>query len=195
MKFRFTVLALALLAIWSFVLHWFPIPDKWMNWGHTAVSAVASILLGLMAAIYVYEYQKSDAENEKRAQLKILLLAELKSTVESLTISDIRYFKDRQGIAPNLPHDIFYENIQPLILEEAGRTNLFETEKSAQMLRLARLMRTYNSEVGNIHSLIFLRVPGYNPQALVDIIGKQIELMRQKILAETNLLQKGLEKK
>lgn len=180
--------AVALVVAWTVAIHCWSIPDKWSAWGHTLVSTFASVMLGVVAAMWIYDFQKTSEEEANRKQLRTLLYSELRDSLTKLSTSDFRYFKERGGIAPNLKHDIFYSNVNPLILEEAGKSNLFESSHIASMLKLAREMRTYNAEVSQVHDLIFLRVPGYNPQALVDIQGAQIERIRVEIVNEAKSL-------
>lgn len=127
------------------------------DWFNTLISTAASVIFALVIGLILFHYQTREADRAKKEQLVELLRIELdevrrvienSQTVvpdEALETTEISFTSHAMYVSLHYTH--------PLIVEEAARSGLFDTEQTAEMLALARNMRSHNLRVQEITAL------------------------------------------
>jgi uncharacterized membrane protein YraQ (UPF0718 family) len=122
-----------------------------LGWFNTLISTAASVIFALIIGVILFHYQANEADRKKRANLVQLLKAELGAvrrmiensrTVvpdEALETTETSFHSHVMHVSLHYTH--------PLIVEEAVRSGLFDEAQTAEMLALARNMRSHNLRV------------------------------------------------
>jgi energy-converting hydrogenase A subunit M len=107
-------------------------PEDLIGWFSTLASTVASVWAALVLGLFLFQHQTQATDRKKKEELEKLLKTELGEV--SRLMGRLRTDKTRYVL--HFTH--------PLIVEEAARSGLFDTEQTSVMLTLARLMRQHN---------------------------------------------------
>lgn len=130
-------------------------PSEAWNWWHSFVATLVSILMGVTIAIFLFQAeQRTVTKAEKQRHLSLLRL-ELSGIRRTLLDTNRSNISVHSGV--RLPAQVTY--IQPLILEEAGRSGLFDDNTSFMMIDLSGSMRMFNKKT----------------QVLLDLLGSSKE--------------------
>jgi len=108
------------------------LPDGLIGWLSTLVSTVASVWAALVLGLILFQHQIQVTDRKKKEELEELLKTELGEVRRLLEM----YRTDKTQYVLHFTH--------PLIVEEAARSGLFDTEQTSEMLILARMMRQHN---------------------------------------------------
>jgi hypothetical protein len=143
LRLNITLLAVlvgVLVAVYTLVVLLFA-PDELLGWVSTLVSTIASVWAALLIGLILFQHQTQETDRKKKEELAELLKTEL-SEVRRLIE---KYRTDVPDGAPT-SHGMRYvlHYTHPLIVEEAARSGLFDTEQTSVMLTLARIMRQHN---------------------------------------------------
>lgn len=111
------------------------------SWWHGFISTLVSVLLGVAVGVYMFKYQSGQTDKTQKCKLLSLLNAELSDTHRALSLPDEQKMKLIVGSTNYLVLVVY---IQPLVLEEAARSNLFEPRETEEMLLTARSMKLFN---------------------------------------------------
>ena len=112
------------------------------SWWHGLMSTLVSVLLGVAVAVLLFHYQSNLTEQSNRDRYTSLLKSELTDCHNYLSDS-----KHTTASISTTNYYVVYTYVQPLILEEAAKSNLFSPRDTENMLHLARKMRLYNLNV------------------------------------------------
>src|SRR5215218_4033982 len=107
-------------------------PDELLGWVSTLVSTITSVWAALLIGLILFQHQTQETDRKKREELAELLKTELGEVRRLLEM----YRTDKTQYVLHFTH--------PLIVEEAARSGLFDTEQTSEMLILARMMRQHN---------------------------------------------------
>jgi hypothetical protein len=116
-------------------------PDELLGWFSTLVSTVASVWAALLIGLILFQHQTQEADRKKKEELEKLLkteLSEVRRPMEKLRTN----VPDGAPTSHGMQYVLHYTH--PLIVEEAARSGLFDTEQTSVMLTLARNMRQHN---------------------------------------------------
>jgi hypothetical protein len=143
LRLNITLLAVlvgVLVAVYTLVVLLFA-PDELLGWVSTLVSTIASVWAALLIGLILFQHQTQETDRKKKEELAELLKTEL-SEVRRLIE---KYRTDVPDGAPT-SHGMRYvlHYTHPLIVEEAARSGLFDTEQTSVMLTLARIMSQHN---------------------------------------------------
>jgi hypothetical protein len=133
------VLAAALVGVYTLVVLLFA-PDDLLGWLSTLVSTVASVWGALVIGLILFQHQTQETDRKKRKELAQLLKTEL-SEVRRLIEKYRTDVPDGAQTSHGMQYVLHYTH--PLIVEEAARSGLFDTEQTSVMLTLARNMRQH----------------------------------------------------
>src|SRR5215203_1130564 len=108
-------------------------PGDLLSWLNTLVSTVASVWAALLIGLILFQHQTQETDRKKKEEL-----AELHKT----ELGEVRRLIRR--LRTDVPDRYVLHYTHPLIVEEAARSGLFDTEQTSEMLILARIMRQHN---------------------------------------------------
>jgi hypothetical protein len=123
-------------------------PGNLIGWFNTLLSTLVSVLAALFIGLVLFQYQTQETDRKKKEQLAGLLKTELGKVRHDI--------ERRRTVVPDealettknffTSHEMQYvlHYTHPLIVEEAARSGLFDTEQTSEMLVLARNMRQHN---------------------------------------------------
>ncbi len=134
------VLVAALVGVYAVAVLLFA-PDDLLGWVSTLVSTVASVWGALVIGLILFELQTQETDRKKKKELAQLLKTEL-SEVRRLIETYRTDVPDGAQTSHRMQYVLHYTH--PLIVEEAARSGLFDTERTSVMLTLARYMRQHN---------------------------------------------------
>ncbi len=164
------------------------IPGEIWGWYHSLISAVVSISIGISIAIGIFYYQTKVTDKEKKNQLRNLLSAEISDSIRILENGEPMVFS-----LPNSTEKVVVTFIQPLVLEDAFRSGLFNLVETENMIHLARKIRMYNLKVSHLYSVIS-NLTNINSENIIRQAVKNVEDSRKAIIESsvTLLKQMGL---
>jgi hypothetical protein len=134
------VLVGILVAVYTLVVLLFA-PGDLLGWVSTLVSTVASVWAALIIGLILFQQQTQATDRRKKEELEKLLKTEL-SEVRRLIEKYRTHVPDGAPTSHGMQYVLHYTH--PLIVEEAARSGLFDTEQTSVMLTLARDMRQHN---------------------------------------------------
>jgi hypothetical protein len=123
-------------------------PGDLIGWLNTLVSTVASVWAALLIGLILFQHQTQVTDRKKKEELAELLkteLGEVRGMLErSRTVVPDEALETTESsfTAHKMEVSVLYTH--PLIVEEAARSGLFDTEQTAEMLHLARNMEYHN---------------------------------------------------
>src|SRR5215203_4270131 len=123
-------------------------PGDLLGWLNTLVSTVASVWAALLIGLILFQHQTQETDRKKKEELAELLKTELGEVHRVIE----KYRTDVPDEALETTENSFTSHAMqyvlhythPLIVEEAARSGLFDTEQTSEMLVLARTMRQHN---------------------------------------------------
>ncbi len=121
-------------------------------WG--AISTFIATLISVIGAFFIgvglYNSQVRIADAKRVEQLSEVLVSELSGTIDALKRAA------EHKVEPPSPQwdTVPVTYVQPIILEDAARSGLFNTEVTKKMLLLARTVHLYNLRVSQLFSLL-----------------------------------------
>jgi hypothetical protein len=123
-------------------------PSDLIGWFSTLISTVASVWAALLIGLILFQHQTQETDRKKKAELEELLGTELGEVRR--VIARWRTVVPEEALETTAnsftSHELQYvlHYTHPLIVEEAARSGLFDTEQTSEMLVLARMMRQHN---------------------------------------------------
>src|SRR5215208_518057 len=123
-------------------------PGDLLGWVSTLVSTVASVWAALLIGLILFQHQTQETDRKMKEELAELLKTELGEVRRVIG----RLRTDVQEEALETTENSFTSHgmqcvlhySHPLIVEEAARSGLFDTEQTSEMLVLAHTMRQHN---------------------------------------------------
>jgi len=123
-------------------------PGDLLSWVSTLVSTVASVWAALLIGLILFQHQTQETDRKKKEELAELLKTELGEVRR--VIGRLRTDVQEEALETTensfTSHGMQYvlHYTHPLIVEEAARSGLFDTEQTSEMLVLARTTRQHN---------------------------------------------------
>jgi hypothetical protein len=123
-------------------------PEDLIGWFSTLVSTVASVWAALVIGLILFQHQTQETDRKKKEELAELLkteLGEVRRIIEKVRTDvpdEALETTENSFTAHRMQYVLHYTH--PLIVEEAARSGLFDTEQTSEMLILARNMRQHN---------------------------------------------------
>jgi hypothetical protein len=146
--------------IYSIYIHK-KVPEKNVDWWNTFVATLISVLAALLVGLILYKNQINMDTEAKKNQFSKLLKAEISynyrqlnsGTPMTLNIDTSKY-------------SLYITFVQPLILEQAALSGLFNEVDSENFLHLSAKTRMYNVKVQYLLSLLSVanNTSNYNEQ-------------------------------
>jgi len=161
--------------------------DNIWSWWHGLISTFVSVLLGITVAIWLLSYQDRKTDQTERQKYRRLLTAELSDARRVLSLPDKSKMVMQLG---GTNYYILAAYVQPIILEEAARSNLFDPVDTENMLLLARNMRTFNLLIDHLMEAVVLATDQHanNIRYLVE----SQESGRQTLLENIDLIKRQM---
>jgi hypothetical protein len=123
-------------------------PGALIGWFSTLVSTAASVWAALLIGLVPFQHQTQETDRKKKEALTELLkteLSEVRGMLErSWTVVPDEALETTESSFTAHKMEVSIHFTHPLIVEEAARRGLFDTEQTAEMLHLARKMEHYN---------------------------------------------------
>ena len=162
--------------------------QDFVGWCHALVAGIVSILLGISVGFFLFSSQQRMSDDAARQRYLNLVRLELSGVKRSLTDQT-----DKANISTALgERSIHVTYIQPVVLEEAGKSGLFQESQSFMMLDLSGSMRMFNRKTGILLDLLSSCKEPLGLAKNVDAAIENIERSRKGILTGIDLLSKNL---
>ena len=119
----------------------FPLHQRW-PWWSSVVATVVSVSLGISVGFFLFQREQSLLKREERdryIRLLTLELSQIRSVLQDEKRANITT-KTGLALSPQLTR------IQPLVLEDAGRSGLFSERASFFMLDISNSVRSFNQK-------------------------------------------------
>lgn len=180
-----TILVIALLAaaIYSTIL-WRRRRDELWPWTSGVLATLISVLLGVAVALALFKYTNAQADASSRQRFRHLLRAEMSDTFRILSSEETMSISMR-----GTTQTVHIAYIQPLSIEQAAQSGLFDEVQTENLLLLARTMRMYNLKVQYLLGGV---AAGTSSEA-VHHASVNVESTREAVLADIRLMMKKLD--
>ncbi|MCK4329816.1 hypothetical protein KAX02_08230 [candidate division WOR-3 bacterium] len=153
------------------------------SWLHTFIATLISVLFAVSVGILLFNYQTKIVDKNRKEQLEELLPLELSNTSELL--SSDKFFVI---YSTSYRDSTIITYIQPLVLEEAVRSGLFDTHHTGKMLQLGQEMRVYNTQVSYLLSSLAGEPNNPKYREVLKNAIMNLEISRKKIVAHSLIL-------
>lgn len=180
------IVAILIAIFYSLLIH-SHIPNEIWGWYHSLISTSVSILIGIAIAIIIFYYQTKMIDNARKNQLRNLLSAEISDS--------LRILEGGESMVINLgdsTEKVTIVFIQPLVLEDAFRSGLFNSVESENMIHLARKMRMYNLKVSYLISAISSAANNPNSENIIRHAVTNVENSKKAIIEDLSFLLKQM---
>lgn len=135
------IVAILVVATYAIIVHRKAPSEVW-GWWHSFVATLVSILVGVTIAVALFQNQQRIVTKVEKQRYLSLLRLELSNIRHTLLDTNRVNTLVHSGV--RLPAQVTY--IQPLILEEAGRSGLFDNNASFMMIDLSGSMWMFNKK-------------------------------------------------
>lgn len=165
--------------------------EKFWDWLNTLIAIVVSVILAVAIGIGLFNHQTKITDEVKIQQFRKLLTAEISDIIDILDSGEFMTIN-----LPSCKKTVLITYIQPLILESAASSGLFESLQTENMLHMARKIRMYNIKVSYLFSILAAgpsepRYIEYEEQILHAI--KNVEDTRKAIIDNSRFLSKQMD--
>ena len=126
-----------------------------MSWISTLVATFVGAVLALAVGIGLFNYQAGETDRKRQSQLLEALAAELQANLDLLRSGRLHLIE-----AGDKEWKLALVHLQPLIIEEAVRSGVFDSEDTHKFIHLERAIRSYNADVSyvlNMRSVLLHR--------------------------------------
>lgn len=162
--------------------------NEFMSWFHSLVSSVVSILLGISVAFFLFSSQQRITDDAARQRYLNLVRMELSGVKQRLTDQTLKA-SFSTALGERSSHVTY---IQPIVLEEAGKSGLFQENQSFMMLDISGSIRMYNRKTDILFDLLSSSKEPLGLSKNLDAAIENIETSRKGILKGLDLLSKEL---
>lgn len=188
MKIIWPIVFACLLGVIYSIIVYFKAPSETWGWWHSLVSTIVAVLLGVSIAIFLFQNeQHTNSKNDKNRYLSLMRL-ELSGVRQRLLDPTRITLSVHSGEI--LKAQVTY--IQPLIMEEAGRSGLFKDNASFMMLDLSGSMRMFSKKTDILINLLSSSKEPIGLELNIKSAIVNIEQSRDGILRGIELLSKEL---
>ncbi len=149
------------------------------EWYHSLASTFISFLLAIVTGFWLFDAQVVETDRGDKSKLKQVLqqeIADMKKVLEDTNRATITLMDERR--------DVLLTYLQPLAVESAAQSGLFNPAETANLLQFAREVRTYNLEVQMLFASLSgpLNIPHGPAVFAID----NIEATRKALLSHIN---------
>lgn len=144
-----TLVALAVVLHFVLVLSRAPAEAQW-DLVNTFVATFASVVFAFFVGILLFDYQVEATDARRTERLGSLLMAELSDSVAALADAA----PVQMPLADGSVAEAVIAHVQPLAVEEAVRSGLFDPSHAEAALRLSKNMRAYSAGVSALLSFV-----------------------------------------
>jgi len=177
------IIAIIVSIVYTAILWRYQRPRVW-EWLHSFIATVLSVLLGVATAFWVYNAQQRNSDQDEKQKYNFLIQQELSGLRDilkhgeptTLTCSSSKYH----------PLITF---LQVPILELAAQSGHFSNTDTANLLRIATKVKTYNIE---IQFLIAAINSPTNDVARIEYVTRNMETTRKAILNDIDFQSKRM---
>ena len=181
-------IAIVIAIVYTVVLYLYS-KSECLNWLHSAVATLFAVLLGISVAIAIYRSQQTDLARQERERHLQLLSLEL-TNVQHILRDDKRvHITTRSG----RQFKVQITNLEPIVLETAGKSGLFTEQESFMMLDLTGSMRMWNKKTEAL--LNALNGVSDDPalDSRIELFMTNLDKSRSGILTGTTILSQRLD--
>lgn len=159
------------------------------SWLHSAVATLFAVMLGIPVAIAIYRLQQTDIARQERERHLQLLSLELTSVQHILRDDKRVHITTRNG----RQFKVQITNLEPIVLETAGKSGLFTEQESFMMLDLTGSMRMWNKKTEAL--LNALNGVSDDPalDSRIELFMTNLDKSRSGILTGTTILSQRLD--
>ena len=161
---------------------------EFVGWCHSLVAGIVSILLGISVGFFLFSSQQRMSDDAARQRHLNLVRMELSGVKRSLTDQTVKA-NFSTAFGERSSHVTY---IQPIVLEEAGKSGLFQENQSFMMLDISGSIRMYNRKTGILFDLLSSSKEPLGLAKNLDAAIENIENSRKGILTGLDLLSKEL---
>lgn len=159
-----------------------------LSWFHSFFATLVSVLLGVSVAMYLFNIQQENKAKSDKERLLSLL---------SLELTRIQHIlKDSKRSNLTLPGGQIVKlqiiSLESVILEQAGKSGLFNASESFMMLDLTGSIRNWNRKTEGLQNSINSSSGNPNFASRINWYIENIDKSRSGILTGTTLLSKEL---
>ncbi|MCK4736144.1 MAG: hypothetical protein KAT65_27060 [Methanophagales archaeon] len=159
------------------------------SWLHSAVATLFAVMLGIPVAIAIYRLQQTDLARQERERHLQLLSLEL-TNVQHLLRDDKRvHITTRSG----RQFKVQITNLEPIVLETAGKSGLFTEHESFMMLDLTGSMRMWNKKTEALLNALNGMSDDPALDSRIEWIMTNLDKSRSGILTGTTILSQRLD--
>jgi len=165
------------------------ISDSTINWWDNLISTFISVLLAIVVGIWLFEYGVTRTNQNKKNSYRSLLSSELSDTFRILSTE-----KRMTIIINGNNYPVLITYVQPIIIEDAARSGLFNETTTKNMLHLARGMKIFNIKAEYVLARMASGRPPNEDKFEENMQNaiKNIDETRQSIISSIDLLVKQL---
>lgn len=176
------LLALTAIAVYSYILRCKEPSELW-PWTSGLLATLLSVVLGVAVALLLFRYTGNQEDALSRTRFRNLLRAEMTDTFRILASDETMYISLGQSTC-----SVHVAYIQPIVIEEAAKSGLFEEITTENLLHLARKMRMYNLKTQYLLSA----VASNNSKVAMGHACTNVEVTRLAILDDLTIMMKKL---
>lgn len=164
-------------------------PNEMWSWLHSLMSTFVSVLIGVSIAILLFFFQSKYADQQERGRYQSLLRSELAYSYRELCgKADPLTFNFND--ASYSFHNVAL--LQPVVLEDAGRSGLFDANQASNMLGTARDMRLRNKTIDIVLSLLSQGNLDPACESIIKLTLSNFDRATSDILQDMNILDEEL---
>ena len=170
----------AMSLIVTLCVHWKKRKRRW-DWTITLVATFLSVILALGGALWLYNHQTDEDDQNEKYELTKLLAFEMSSINNHLTEADLVPVKFNGDV-----QHIVITYIQPISFERIAQSGLFNPKQTYYILETARAIRLYNLNIEHFLNVISCSPPD-NPyvQDKIEWSISNCEKMRKNLIIRT----------
>lgn len=176
-KFLLSISLVAVL-IYTLVIVFLKKKELW-NWFHTFCATFITFSCALAVGVILFNHQLSTQERLRKNDMKLLLEAELSDIIGLMEKNDNLL----ELILPSQKHKVLVTYIQPIVINEAIKSGVFNAVDSENLLHLSRRIERYNSSVSFLKSsLIISKETILNSQDILKLGVEDVESSRKGVI-------------
>ena len=158
------------------------------SWLHSAVATLFAVMLGIPVAIAIYRLQQTDIARQERERHLQLLSLELTSVQHILRDDKRVHITTRNG----RQFKVQITNLEPIVLETAGKSGLFTEQESFMMLDLTGSMRMWNKKTEALLNALNCMSDDPALDSRIELFMTNLDKSRSGILTGTTILSQRL---
>lgn len=180
-------IAIVIAIVYTVVLYIY-CKSECLSWLHSAVATLFAVLLGIPVAIAIYRSQQTDLARQERERHLQLLSLEL-TNVQHILRDDKRVHITTQS---GRQFKVQITNLEPIVLETAGKSGLFAEHETFMMLDLTGSMRMWNKKTEALLNALNCMSDDPALDSRIEWFMTNLDKSRSGILTGTTILSQRL---